>query len=579
MLTKLTIINFKRFKNVEIDLGSPVVFIGPNNSGKTTALQALALWSIGLNRWNEKRKGQKPSKKRPGVTINRRDLIAVPVPSANLLWRDLHTRNMDKTDGKLQTQNIRIDMVVEGVTDGKEWKCGLEFDYANLESFYCRPLRLTDEQDPERMPIPDDALSLRVAFLPPMSGLASNETRLDPGAINVRLGEGRTAEVLRNLCYQIVSDDSLQWRKVCDQIKELFGVTLDEPEYIHERGEIEMTYSDSSGAQLDLSSSGRGLQQTLLLLAHLAVNPKSVLLLDEPDAHLEILRQRQIYQLLTKSAEEQGSQIVAASHSEIILNEAADRDVVVAFLGKPHRIDDRGSQVVKALKEIGFDQYYQAEQTGWVLYLEGASDFAILLAFAAKLQHQALKVLERPFIHYIGNILPRARSHFRGLREAKADLVGYVLCDRLETPLQNTAELIERTWMRREIENYLCQPETLLAYAEHSVQQDAVGPLFEGPEIEKRKRAMQECIDDYVPRAAMRNRDDVWWIDTKMSDDFLDRLFEEYFRKLGLPNLMRKTDYHGLAGFVPDQDLSPEIGEVLDEIFEQAQKAKAPPSV
>ncbi|MGI8919206.1 MAG: AAA family ATPase [Pyrinomonadaceae bacterium] len=160
MLTKLTIINFKRFKKVEIDLGSPVVFIGPNNSGKTTALQALALWSIGLNRWNEKRKGQTPSKKRPGVTINRRDLIAVPVPSANLLWRDLHTRNIDKSNGKQQTQNIRIDMIVEGVTEGKQWKCGLEFDYANLESFYCRPLRLTDEQDPERMPIPDEGAAI-----------------------------------------------------------------------------------------------------------------------------------------------------------------------------------------------------------------------------------------------------------------------------------------------------------------------------------------------------------------------------------------------------------------------------------
>lgn len=579
MLTKLTIINFKRFKKVEIDLGSPVVFIGPNNSGKTTALQALALWSIGLNRWNEKRKGQTPSKKRPGVTINRRDLIAVPVPSANLLWRDLHTRNMDKTDGKLQTQNIRIDMIVEGVTDGKEWKCGLEFDYANLESFYCRPLRLTDEQDPERMPIPDEALSLKVAFLPPMSGLASNETRLDTGAINVRLGEGRTAEVLRNLCYQIVSTDKSQWKKVCDQLKDLFGVILDDPEYITERGEIEMTYSDSEGAKLDLSSSGRGLQQTLLLLAHLTVNPKSVLLLDEPDAHLEILRQRQIYQMLTKSAEEQGSQIVAASHSEIILNEAADRDVVVAFLGKPHRIDDRASQVLKSLKEIGFDQYYQAEQTGWVLYLEGSSDLAILLAFAAQLQHQALKILERPFVHYIGNILTRARSHFRGLREAKADLVGYVLCDRLDTPLQNTSELIERTWTRREIENYLCQPETLLAYAEHSVQRDAVGPLFEGTETGRRRQAMQECIEDYVPRAALRNRDDIWWVDTKMSDDFLDRLFEEYFRKLGLQNLMRKSDYHELARFVPNNDLSPEITDVLDGILAQAQKAEAAPSV
>ena len=41
MLTKLTIRNFKRFGEVEIELGNPVVFIGPNNSGKTSAMQAL----------------------------------------------------------------------------------------------------------------------------------------------------------------------------------------------------------------------------------------------------------------------------------------------------------------------------------------------------------------------------------------------------------------------------------------------------------------------------------------------------------------------------------------------------------
>lgn len=53
MLTKLTVRNFKRFGTVEVDLGSPVVFIGPNNSGKTSVMQALVLWDIGLKRWNE----------------------------------------------------------------------------------------------------------------------------------------------------------------------------------------------------------------------------------------------------------------------------------------------------------------------------------------------------------------------------------------------------------------------------------------------------------------------------------------------------------------------------------------------
>jgi len=107
MLTKLIARNFKRFGAVEIELGNPVVLIGPNNSGKTTALQALALWDIGLRRWNEKRAGKATPEKRPGVTINRRDLIAVPVPDANLLWRDLHVRDVQKVDGKQETKNIK----------------------------------------------------------------------------------------------------------------------------------------------------------------------------------------------------------------------------------------------------------------------------------------------------------------------------------------------------------------------------------------------------------------------------------------------------------------------------------------
>ena len=308
MLTKLICRNFKCFGEIEVELGETVVFIGPNNSGKTTALQALALWEIGLKRWNEHRRGRPNPEKRPGVAVNRRDLISLPVPNVRLLWRDLQVRDIQRIEGTQQTQNVRMDIILEGVTAGKKWECGLEFDYANQESFYCRPLRLSETNGKvlKRMPVPDEASNLNVAFLPPMSGLASNETRLDPGAINVRVGEGRTAEVLRNLCYQILREreDSETWRTICQQIKELFSVQLDEPNYIVERGEIEMSYRDRSGISLDLSSSGRGLQQTLLLLAYIAAHPGSVLLLDEPDAHLEILRQRQIYQTLTELARE-----------------------------------------------------------------------------------------------------------------------------------------------------------------------------------------------------------------------------------------------------------------------------------
>ncbi len=570
MLTKLTIRNFKRFEEVEIELGDTVAFIGPNNSGKTSAMQALALWDIGIRRWKERRTGRGTPERRPGVTVNRRDLVAIPIPNARQLWNDLHVRDVVRADNSPQTQNVRIDIIVEGMTAGKQWLCGLEFDYANEESFYCRPLR---QNDGERMPIPEEMEDVEFAFLPPMSGLAATETRLDLGAINVRVGEGRTAEVLRNLCNRVYTSHKDKWDHLVEQVRSLFGAELNPPRYIEQRGEISMSYTER-GITLDMSSSGRGLQQTTLLLAYMYINPGAVLLLDEPDAHLEILRQRETYQLISGVAAESGSQIIAASHSEVILNEAAERDVVVAFVGKPHRIDDRGSQVRKALQDIGFDQYYQAEQTGWVLYLEGSTDLAVLRSFARRLAHRdAESALSRPFIKYVGNAVQSAVSHYNGLKEALPGLKALALFDRLDrgSPEAGNVPILE--WQRREIENYFCSQATLEGYAEATARIDAPGPLFESAEVSRRLNAMTEAIESVTSALQTLQRRSPWDVDLKASEDVLQPIFDAYFEKLGLPNLMRKSNYYILAQYVPEDEIDPEVTDKLNAITEVAASA------
>lgn len=584
MLNKLTIRNFKRFEEVEIELGSPVVFVGQNNSGKTSALQALALWNVGLKRWLEKRSEAPSAKLRTGVAVNRHDLLAVPVPSANLLWRDLRTRYGRREEGKQKTSNIRIDISVEGETDGKTWECGLEFDYNNAEALYCRPLRLSEEAETDRMEVFKKASSANVAYLPPMSGLAANETRLDQGAINVRIGEGRTAEVLRNLCFLIYDQNLEIWGSLVEQIRKMFGAELNPPIYVEERGELKMTYKEAQtkqrrGATLDLSSSGRGLQQCLLLLAYLYSHPKTVVLLDEPDAHLEILRQRQVYDLISRLGRENGNQVVVATHSEVLLNEAAEKDLLIAFwnVGRPRRIDNRGSQVSKSLGEIGHEHFLLASQKGWVLYLEGSTDLAVLQAFAQRLGHnEALEALDSAFARYVGNTPSEVSRHFHGLKEAVPALKGVALFDRIESDLSKLNPVHVLVWGRREIENYLCSQSTLERFAEETGRKAFWEPeslLAEG-ERKRRLEAMQEAIREVADAAAVLGQKSPWGPDIKASDDFLTPLFKNYYKRLGLPNQMAKKSFYELAEYVPEDEIDPEISEKLDAIAEVAATAR-----
>jgi len=56
MITNIIIENFKKLDKTNLDLSSAVVFVDPNNSGKTSALQAMTLWGVGLRKWAEVKK-------------------------------------------------------------------------------------------------------------------------------------------------------------------------------------------------------------------------------------------------------------------------------------------------------------------------------------------------------------------------------------------------------------------------------------------------------------------------------------------------------------------------------------------
>ena len=175
-----------------------------------------------------------------------------------------------------------------------------------------------------------------------------------------------------------------------------------------------------------------------------------------------------------------------------------------------------------------------------------------------------------PFVHYVTTNLPqKSRDHFNGLREAKNDLVGIAIFDRLDRELQPSENLNEFMWAKREIENYFCTQEVLYAWAVHDVADD----IFGVAERVTRRQAMEKSIAE-VTHLLEIDEKSPWSPDVKATDEVLDRIFRIFFKEVGLPLSFRKRDYHLLTGFLSKQQIAPEVAEKLDAIVTIAARAK-----
>lgn len=568
MLTKVTINNFKKLEVISFPLAQSVVIIGPNNSGKSTIFQAFCLWEIGVTNYIQSYQRRDLNKSR-AATINRKDLLNSPIADARFLWRN---RKVTSKNEHGKTHHIKLHVELQGENEGKNWSCKAEFEFSNAESFTCKVTSGLDDI----IQLYNSGKGIHFGFLQPMSGISTNEDKLTQGSIDRKLGEGKTAEVLRNICYEILYPDTPhpksynpeeKWQKLCKGIKLMFGADLQKPEFVKATGIIQLEYIEN-GIRYDISSAGRGFQQTLLLLSYMYANPNTILLLDEPDAHLEVIRQREAFQLINDVAYDMNSQLVIASHSEVVLEEAAEASKVIALIeNKVFELNEASTAqklryIKKALTEIGWEKYYLAKARKHVLYLEGSTDLQMLQCFSVKLKHPSEPFLRRANVQYTADNVPNtAINNFASLQEIFPELKGLALFDNLPN-LQPNPKLKIICWKKRELENYFAKPEILLLHARLLANKHR---SFGSQKLEE---TMKQTIKDTTVPLYLKDPDHEWWSKAKLSDEWLDVIFSEFYKRLNLPQDFYKRNYYQLITLLSTEQIEKEIVDKLDEVYE-----------
>jgi hypothetical protein len=308
---------------------------------------------------------------------------------------------------------------------------------------------------------------------------------------------------------------------------------------------------------------------------------------------LEILRQRQIFAILKKSAEENGSQVIIATHSEAILDDAVDINLTMLFLnGTADNVVNK-KDMRNALRTYGIEHYYKAKIHPRILYIEGSTDIEILRGLASHLGHKrAEKVLDDKLnLYYTQNIEPEDNlenqldraggafnknhlDHFNSLKAFVPELKGFALFDgdnRNRADIPGDA-IITMFWKEYEIENYFVTPEVLVKFVE-SRQKKQEQELFLHEDAGTFVQALNETLlqkvfdanDEILAQYHKATKDVKRFMlrSAKMSE-FAEEAFRRYAEKMDQPMLLAKGEFYRLVSFCPAEEIPKEVTEKLD---------------
>lgn len=548
MIRKLVIEHFRKFSKIECDLQNFSLIVGPNNSGKSTLLQALLTFAEFGEIWLASN---------PRI-LSQGHLDTHPIELDVAVFRSVALYNFDEL---WNNQDTKKQITLRAVSE--DWDIGF---YLQYENNFSATLGLMDE-------VTEDSLNnfaknpLKALYVPSLSGLDTQEPKYGEYVVDKRLAHGKGGSVLRNMV-QTVSNDESKWQVLQNTIKTLFGYELSVPSGADP---IFARYRHSNDDYwYDLLNGASGFLQTVYIQSALLL-ADHLILIDEPDAHLHALLKNKIYQIIRRHYNETSCQSLLATHSGRLIEEDSNEKDSTLYLITKRGLKPVSRQDANELNKLPQEQIVFAETKHSILYLEGITDMRILIAWSEVLNHPTAYCLRGAFWITTAQQKNKKRyaiNHFRTLKGLVPSLQGLAISDRnsgsnkdWENIKQGSLLTEEKTkgaltgfitafWSRYEIENYLLHPAALLRFISKEVGQEG-----------------EENANEYI------------------KNNFVHKIIKQPFEKSSTDSLkgkkeiekvlsaakitMNPSDYYKIAESMTPEEIHPDVRSMLDIIQSQ----------
>lgn len=332
-IRSITIRRFKALRELTFDLDAATVFVGGNNSGKSSILQALH-FAISVAQSAKLVRGDVWRGDTYDITFRPEQLIYSPTTDFTAL-------------GHNQRLGERRDAWIEvGIAADQHQQCVILIGRGRNGNI---SLRLTGKELGERI---QDISQPYTIYAPGLAGVAREEALLSQGVVRRAVARGDANLVLRNVLLWLFNQGD-DWEQFQNDIRELFpGLALRvaftnlTDEHIH------VTFRLGSDLWLPIDCAGTGILQATQVLAYIALFKPRLLLLDEPDSHLHPNNQAAICKLLLRLARERDFQVIVATHSRHVFS-AIRQEASVKWVAQGSVIDGVSTEATERLLELG----------------------------------------------------------------------------------------------------------------------------------------------------------------------------------------------------------------------------------
>ncbi|OQY53851.1 MAG: chromosome segregation protein SMC [Candidatus Parabeggiatoa sp. nov. 2] len=487
MITHLTLHNFKSLSGQTYEFAQFDLLVGRNNSGKSTILQALAIWQFCLDEFRRAKRRDKKS-----IQIVLPNFTALPLPEFNLLWKERTERHYPVKKGKKNKNVSAVEIKVTWIAhNGKSYTLAMNLRYASPQTIYAIPVGGWENF---QQLVKNNCLPI-IAYVPPFSGLEDNEEWRDDAPLRKQVGKAQPGSVLRNLLLRVWENNPQDWQEIQQLTTDWFSVELKPPQY--EKGvdtQIICEYKQSKKSY-DIIAGGSGFHQTLTLLAFLYGYQPTTILLDEPDAHLHVNLQRDVleyFKFFNQKSQDKNIQFLIATHAEEFIKAVEVSQIISLLSSAPQRVQSTPA-ILTAMAEVSNLEVTQLIDSPVMLYVEGEDDERLLHNWAKVLNTE--ESLDKVCFHMMGGGLKQsmkqnADRHFAGIKQIIPDARRLLLFDYDDEdtfhPQPDNPVLYE--WQRKNIDNYLLVPAAWIRAAGQKIQTGEKPKFF---------KTIEELIQDF----------------------------------------------------------------------------------